>query len=161
VPHLPAYARELLALRKSGLAPDGDFVVVTNDWRLAKFVRAAESCALVLTHERDEPDLRGCYGLKVLVVLNQLEHLAPRAGVLLPRERSITVAEYLKALDMAEGRAVERDALRELLEPIASACEAAQVKAAYLCDFRFYLRIWDISARQVARRAATPKAAEA
>jgi hypothetical protein len=157
--HIPAYARELMDLRHAGLAPDGA-VIVTNCWKLAKAAREAEETALVLRMDRDEPDLRGCYGLRVAVMLTQCDKLASSAQIVRPTGiNGVPLAAYLSALKMADrGPQHEIDALIELVQPIADACDRARVQAANIYEISIMRRIWEISARQVAARIASEKA---
>jgi hypothetical protein len=148
--HIPAYARELLEIRRAGLAPDGGFVIVTTEWRLAKLVREAEAIALVV-RAREEPDLRGCYGLKVLIALPIVESVGAPLGLVKPGKSS-PPAEYLRALDMAEClKPHELEALRAVVAPIAKACELAKAGSAYLVPYSFYLDVWGRGASQEAR----------
>lgn len=156
--HVPAYARELVELRRAGLTPDDEFVVVTNCWTLAKHVRAADCFALVV-RERDEPDLRGCYGLRVIVAIKQLDLLQSVAPLVAPGRRTASPAEFLKRLDMAEGRRDELDAAAALVRPIAAAIEHARARDSFLDVYETTLRIWAISQRQVEQQQAKAKAA--
>lgn len=150
--HVPAYARELVQLRRSGLAPDGD-VIVTTCWRLARAARSAEACVLVV-RERDEPDLRGCYGLRVAIVLPQCSLLARTAAVGPHGLKSTPARDYLASLAMCDtAPRHELDALADLVRPIADACDKARADSARLLEYDLQLRIWRISAGQVARRA--------
>jgi hypothetical protein len=157
VPHVPSYTRELLEIRRAGLAPDGDFVIVTNDWPLAKLAREAESVALVIRVLRDAPDLRGCYALKVILVLTTLTAF-PWASSLAraPNGSQRTIREFLQAIAMHDGApAHELEAVRAIYEPIAEACEAARVTRASVGELELWERAFALSRRQAEREKAT------